>query len=177
MSDIFDPSPVPSLAAVVEAHYDELRAYALRKVGCPAMAADIVQDTWLRAAVGAPAEPVQNPRAYLYRVAGNIAVDRLRQAQVQSRLMAAGPPPEDVPAADPTADRVVAGREEYAILRNAVSELPARCRVVFLLYRGHGLSMREVAETLGIAPKTVENHIAKAMLHCRSRLRKAGRDV
>ena len=37
--------------------------------------------------------------------------------------------------------------------------------------------MREIASTLEITEKTVEKHIAKAMLHCRKRLREAGRQV
>jgi RNA polymerase sigma factor (sigma-70 family) len=166
-----------SLAVAVEAHYDELKAFVLRKVGCPAMAADIVQDIWLRAAAAQPAEPVHNPRAYLYRVAGNLAVDRLRAETAQGQHVRAGGVPESVPSPSPAADLVVQSRQEFGILRDAIGELPERCRTVFLLYRGHGLSMRQVAATLGISEKTVEKHIGKAMVHCRNRLRAAGRRV
>jgi RNA polymerase sigma factor (sigma-70 family) len=171
-----DGSGPPSLTLAVEAHYDELKAFVLHKVGCPTMAADIVQDVWLRAAAQS-VEPVRNPRAYLYRVAGNLAVDRLRAETAHARHVRGGGLPESVPSLSPPADRIVQARQEFDILRAAVRELPARCRAVFLLYRGHGLTMRQVAARLGISEKTVEKHIAKAMVHCRNRLRAAGRRV
>lgn len=167
----------PPLAALVEAHYDELKAFVHAQVGCPAIAADIVQDIWLRVATAQPREPVRNPRAYLYRVAGNLAIDRLRQEQARGRHVVTGDLPEAVASPAPGAERVVAAREEISILRAAVDGLPDKCRTVFLLYRGHGLSMRQIAARLGITEKTVEKHIAKAMLHCRNRLREAGHRI
>jgi RNA polymerase sigma factor (sigma-70 family) len=167
----------PSLAAVVAAHHDELTAFLRRKVGCPAMAADIVQDMWVRLAVSEPSEPIRDARAFLYRVAGNLAIDRLRREQTHTRHIVAGRLPEKVASVAPSAFHVVAAQQEFRLLQEAVRELPEKCRAVFLLYRGHGLSMREIAVRLGIAEKTVENHIAKAMRHCRMRLRAAGGDV
>lgn len=166
-----------SLSAVVEAHYEELRAFVLLKVGCPAMAADVVQETWLKVAVQEPAEPVQNARAYLYRVAGNLAIDRLRQETSRARHMVQGPLPEGVPSAAPGADQILSGRQEFDILSAAIRELPEKCRAVFLLYRAEGYTMRQIAIRLGISEKTVEKHVAKAMLHCRARLRASGRQV
>ena len=110
-------------------------------------------------------------------MAGNLAVDRLRQERVRGRHLTAGELPDTVPDAWPAADQVVAARQELDILRQAVGDLPDKCRTVFVLYRGRGLTMRQVAERLGISEKTVEKHIAKAMLHCRGRLRLAGRRV
>jgi RNA polymerase sigma-70 factor (ECF subfamily) len=37
--------------------------------------------------------------------------------------------------------------------------------------------MRQIAERLGLSEKTVENQIARAMVHCRQRLQDAGRDI
>jgi len=168
--------PNPVLAAV-ETYYGELTAFVRRKVRCHALAADIVQETWLKVAALDPGETVDNPRAYLYRVAGNLATDRLRQDRARSRHMVPGAPPEDVPSREPPADAVVQGREEIDILQAALRDLPDVHRRAFLLYKGQGLSMKEVAATLGLSPRTVEKHIAKAMVHCRRRLREAGRET
>ena len=78
---------------------------------------------------------------------------------------------------EPGPDAVVGAREELAILAEAVRELPEKCRIVFLLYRGQGLTMREIAARLQISEKTVEKHIARAMVHCRARLQAARRQV
>lgn len=164
-----DTPPDRPLAAALASHYEEIKAFILRKVGCADLAADVTQDAWVKMATTPPGEPVDNPRAYLYRVAGNLASDRLRQAALRARLNA-DVPPEGDGAAGLTPERVAAGRQEYAVLLAAVEELPEKCRAAFLLYRGRGLSMREVAEALDISPKTVEKHVARAMLHCRARL-------
>jgi len=167
----------PVLLAV-EAHYQELMAFVRRRVGCPALAADILQETWLKVAALDPAQAaVENPRAYLYRVAGSLAVDRLRQDRVRMRYVSHEPAPSDVPSLEPPADEVVQGREEIALLEAALRELPETCRSAFLLYKGHGLSMKEVGARLGLSPRTVEKHIARAIGHCRRRLREAGRSV
>jgi RNA polymerase sigma factor (sigma-70 family) len=169
MSSRTDPCADRPLAVALAKHYEEIKAFILRKVGCAELAADVTQDAWVKMATATPGEPIDNPRAYLYRVAGNLAVDRLRQTALRARLDA-DVAPEGAAATGLTPERVAAGRQEYAVLLAAVEELPEKCRAAFLLYRGRGMSMREVAETLDISPKTVEKHVARAMLHCRARL-------
>lgn len=44
-----------------------------------------------------------------------------------------------------------------------VGALPQRCKQAFQLSREQGLSYREIAEQLAIKPKTVENHIGRAL--------------
>ena len=175
-----------SLAQAVEAYYEELRRFAQLRTGSHTLAEDVVQETWLRANAAIGAMP-RNPRAYLYRMAANVAVDHIRRARTQQRLEGRAGGPErtlgygealrEIPSAEPAADEVAASRQELAILFDAIRELPEKCRRVFLLYRGEGMKMREVAARLDISERTVENHIARAMLHCRRRLRAAGRKV
>jgi len=166
----------PSLAHAVEAYYDELRRFVLRRTRSPALADDILQDTWIRASTTDAAMP-DNPRAYIYRMAGNLAVDHLRRLGAPADAAPGDIPAEQIACPQPAPDMVVAGRQELAILAEAVRQLPEKCRLVFLLYRGRGLTMRQIAARQGITEKAVEKHIARAMVHCRRRLREAGRDV
>ena len=57
-------------------------------------------------------------------------------------------------------ESVIPGTDE---LRKAIDQLPAKCKLVFKLHRFEGLTMSEISEYLGISPKTVENHLARAM--------------
>jgi RNA polymerase sigma-70 factor (ECF subfamily) len=77
----------------------------------------------------------------------------------------------------PLQDAVVQGRQELALLHRTIDELPPKCRVVFLLSREHGLTMKEIAARLGISEKTVEKHILRAMTQCRQALHAVGRPV
>jgi RNA polymerase sigma-70 factor (ECF subfamily) len=166
---------IGTLAEAVEAHYEELKAFVLRRTGSPVLTADILQEIWLRAAKARPEAPILNRRAYLYRVAERVTADHLRRDRVESRRWAGDAASVHLVDPSPGPEQTAAAREEFAVLCAAVDELPRKCREAFLLYRGRGLSMREVARALGVSQKTVEKHIAKAMLHCRRRLQEAGR--
>ena len=67
--------------------------------------------------------------------------------------------------------------ERDARLWKAIDSLPERCREVFLLSKRDGLSNAEIAEELGISPKTVENQMTKAFSRLRGLLeeRRRGR--
>ncbi|CAA0119529.1 RNA polymerase sigma factor [Zhongshania aliphaticivorans] len=178
------PSPTfTSLTQAVEAYYEELRQFVRKRTGSSSMAEDVVQETWIRANSASVPMP-DNPRAYLYRMAGNLAVDQLRRQQSQLPKPVESGDADDtentlfeLPCLAPSPEEIAASQREFAVLHEAVRELPDKCREVFLLYRGHGLTMREIAKRLAISDKTVEKHIARAMVHCRQRLRDAGRDV
>ena len=58
-----------------------------------------------------------------------------------------------------------------ADLEKAVLQLPEKCRLVFKLSRERGLSTPEIARHLQISPKTVENHLTKALLRLRKALK------
>lgn len=165
-------STFQSLAHAVEVYYDELRRFLLNRTGSAALADDVIQEAWIRARTARVGMP-DNPRAYLYQLVGNLALDHVRrdgrQADAVRRLL-----PEQMVRADPAADSVVAAQETLAVLAKATAELPERCRQVFELYRVQGLTMREIAARLGTSEKTVEKQIAQGMLHCRRKLREAG---
>ena len=53
--------------------------------------------------------------------------------------------------------------ELKAKIDNAIDSLPERCREVFVLSRFEKMSHKEIAESMAISPKTVENQITKAL--------------
>lgn len=158
------------LLAAIESHYGELTALVRRKVNCPALAADIVQGIYVQLASGRAPVSVENPRAFLYRVAGNLAIDHLRREQTRAKYVTAEPLPEEIPDAQPSADAVIHTRQRLALLARAVDELPPRCRQVFVLRKFEGLDQTEIAQALGISRNMVEKHLRKALLHCAMRL-------
>jgi len=159
-----------NLITAFEAHYEELMVFVRRRVRCPAMAADIVQETYVRAVTAKTPAPVDNPRAFLYRVAGNLAIDHLRREQRRQAIMADGVDAEFVADGQPGAERAVAARQDIDHLRRIVDDLPPKCREVFVLRRFDGLDQAEIAARLGISRNMVEKHLRKALLHCAARL-------
>lgn len=172
-----DNTPFRSLAKAVEEYYDELKAFVKKRTGSIVIAEDTIQETWLRAQ-SSDVQP-NNPRAYLYRMASNLATDSIRAQTSRNtheveELSESGDELEYVKDESATPLHMAATQQEFERLSAAVNELPDRCKEVFILYRGYGLTMREIGEKLEISEKTVEKHIARAMLHCRKKLTEQG---
>ncbi len=60
-------------------------------------------------------------------------------------------------------ERRLSGREDIERLMQALSQLPAKCRVAFELRKFDGLSQREIALRMNLSESTVEKHLAKAL--------------
>src|SRR5262245_20319082 len=158
------------LVSAIEQSYDELLGFVSARVGCRATAADIVQETYLRVAAVETPDAVANPRAFVYAVAGNLAVDHLRQKQARRKYVVDEAVPERAQASAPSPEAEFEGEERLACLMQAVEDLPPRCREVFVLRRFENLSQAEIAERLGISRNMVEKHMRRALLHCMQRL-------
>jgi len=139
-----------------------------RIVLCHETAQDIVQESFIVLTRTAAEETVGQPRAFLHRTATNLAFDHLRHSKVVERHAEIAIHAEQ--DEHPSSETEVSEAQWRELLRQTVSELPPRCREAFLLHKIHGLSYREVGETLGISPSAVEKHIIKGLMHCRTRL-------
>lgn len=165
------------LAALLAAHRAELHRFLLARTGNPAEADDLLHDMWIRLA-DVPSGPIANGRAYLYRVANNMVLDKVRERARRSARDRAwhgvqyGQTEAGQDAADLRADaeRTLIEREETAQLASAIANLPEGARRAFRLHKIDGLSHAEVAARLGISRSGVEKHIALAMRHLRRAL-------
>lgn len=158
------------LESVVIQHYQELIRYLNRTLGDRQAAADLAQESFLRLLERKTMDVIEQPRAFLFRTAINLSVDRHRRALVRAAepLESLGHDELD-DACDPQAQASQA--QQLGLLTRALDELPAVCRQAFLLRKMEGCSHAEIAERMGISRDMVEKHIVNAMKHCRMRLR------
>lgn len=156
-------SPMDAFSALFIESQDALRRYVRRLVRSKTMAEDIVQESFARTIE--QKEHVHTPRAFLFSIARNLAFDVRRQSQSrQLRLDELGDfntAGVVLPGGSPEA--ALLGTERSQLLKEAVSRLPPQCRAVFVLRAFHGCSHKEIAQRLDISPKTVENHLARAV--------------
>lgn len=150
--------------------WPEIARYAGRLVGAPAAGEDIAQQTFLRVWEGRSRwKAGGSPRAYVYRVARNIALNERRRLRIRRRWgerflhLADSPGPR-------TPEQVREGREVAAAVAAALAGLPPRRREVFELVRFHSLSYREVAVIMRISSQTVANQMSAALRSLRDSL-------
>ncbi|RPE76945.1 RNA polymerase sigma factor [Vulcaniibacterium tengchongense] len=138
-------------------------------------AKDAAQETLVRL-MRYRAQPPEQLRALMYRIALNVLNDRGRRDS--SRQSAAHVSLDEdfhgLPSPEPSHDQRIAHEQELALVRAAILQLPARCRQVYLLNRIEGLSYSEIARHCGISVKAVEKHIGKALGLLRQRLKQGG---
>jgi RNA polymerase sigma factor (sigma-70 family) len=151
----------------VQPHESRLRAYLRRRFPTITDIDDIVQETYARLFRERRAGRVFEARAYLFPVARNVAFDTFRR----SRTIAVGGLGEidrlGVLEERPDAAEAASRHQEIELLREAVAQLPERCREVFALRRLHGLGHREIAHQLGISENTVDAQLCNAIFRCR----------
>ena len=169
------------LAALLEAERRSLLRFLAARSGDAGEAEDLLQELWLKASLTA-AGPVANGRAYLFRMANNLVLDRARarrRAMRRDREWIGHDEPatgaiELRPDPAPSAEAGLIDAEEAQMVRRAVAALPEGARRALLLYRFEGHGQGEIAAIMGISRSGVEKHLALAMKHLRASLKDCG---
>lgn len=159
------------LISSFQEHYDDLLRFLSRRLGDLERAADVAQDTYVRlAATADPGPDLRDARAFVFRVAGNLAIDALRRDGRLAALEAAPEAAEVVADPTPTAEAQFLARERLGQLDHALGQLPANARLALLYNRVDGLTHAAIARRLGVSESMVAKYIAQALRHCRDRL-------
>ncbi|MCC0807420.1 RNA polymerase sigma factor [Methylobacterium sp. W2] len=162
-----------SMDALHRSQGAKLQRFLLRLLGNSADAADAHQETYLRMLAALSRTSVENPSAFLFQVANNVALRMRNRQRLEGTLFQSVSDAEMSEIVDGYAlpERQVMARQELRRLAAAIDALPPRCREVFLLARIDGHSNGEVAARLGISRNMVEKHLIKALLQCRRHCR------
>jgi RNA polymerase sigma-70 factor (ECF subfamily) len=144
--------------------------YLYRLVGDAALAEDLTQETFARAWQAAPRLPhLDNPRAWLYRIATNLARDQHRRDRRLTWLpIREGGEEAALPGPDEAADPLEGERVRQALLRLAPDQ-----RVPLVLYVCEEFSTAEIAATLSISRDAVKQRLVRARERLRLLLQEA----
>lgn len=135
---------------------------------------DVVQESYLRMWKVRAAQPIHSAKAFLFRVARNIALDRIRHHQASPIDNVSHLEGLSVLEDKPNAAEDVSRRERIRLLADAIADLPTRCRETFILHKIKGLSRKEVAAQLRLSDRTVGVQTERACKRCAEYLRKRG---
>ena len=150
-------------------HANEISAFIRKRGSNEQDVEDIVQESFIRLAQYPQAETIQNPRAFLFKTAANIAVDFHRHCNL--RLLHAEPDADVDLIADTnlSPDRYWEAQETLDQFNQWLEELPELHRHAFILYSIEGCTFAEIAVRLSISPSSGERYAKSAMLHISKR--------
>lgn len=159
---------IGELAASAEAFADSFRLHRpalLRfltgRLGCRSTAEDLAQEAYLR--FFGSTDPIRSPKALLFQIAGNLAVDHARVQNRRAEILREAHDILWVETDEITPERDTSARQEMARITAAIETLAPIARRIFHLTYYEGLSQQEAARALGVSRTTVKKHMRRVM--------------
>ena len=152
------------------AHSGRLFSLAVRMLGNPADAEDLLQEIFLSA--HRKLDSYRGEAAlgtWLYRLAMNQILDHVRSRAARTGQLTDGLDDASL-LADASGHRLADRAIDRIDLERALLELPDGCRAAFVLHDVEGLEHKEIAQVLGIAEGTSKSQVHKARLRLRGLL-------
>ena len=177
------PAPQRSEAGGLERNSEAATTYPadrglwrglIRRIGAVTSSSDpedLLNSAFIKLQEYSARADVQNPKAFLFRTAVNLAHDERRQRRGKVHVEHTDPSVGDISDDRPLQDEVFEARERLARVQAALGALHPRTREIFLLHRVDKLKYREIADQLGITVSAVEKHVAKAVLFLAKRMK------
>ncbi|HZM85186.1 MAG TPA: RNA polymerase sigma factor [Blastocatellia bacterium] len=159
--------PLP-FEAIMQRHEREIMRYLLRVLSNPEDAADLFQETWLRAYRAYPRlEPESDVRPWLYAIASNLCRNRARDGARRSRVIV--PDTEESTAANAIGS--LHENEGYAAvhIRQMISDLPTKQRQALHLRYFAGLDYAEMATAMDCSEESARANVSQAMKKLKAR--------
>ena len=158
------------LAKLFESHNQALVRYLAAILGSPDDAGEVAQEAYARLLRLDCSETVSHLRAYLFKTARNIAIDRLRTRTRQSKLLKLVDTHEGEPLSVDDPENAVVAMEMITDLKSIVRELPPKCQTAFILYKFRNRSYAEIAVKMDLTESMIRKYVQRALVHCHQRL-------
>lgn len=164
-----EPERAQRIADLFQQHNRDLVRFLRAKLSDDGEANEVAQESYVRLLQLQDTQAIGFLRAYLFRIAANLATDRLRMRRVTPRAENADESLESIcDSIEP--ERSALGQEQLDLLFTCLEELPPKCRQAFVMHRLYRLTSQDIAAQLGISTRMVRKHIERALIYCRFRL-------
>lgn len=146
---------------VFDRYFDSVRNYVFYRCGDTELATDIAQDAFIKIwEKNLPFDLKQN-KGLLYKIAGDLFVSHFRRQKLARRYERE----ISLDLISEETSNLIQYRELKRIYEKALSRLPEKQRIVFLMSRQEGLKYTEIAERLGLSVKAVEKRMNLALTY------------
>ncbi len=163
-----------ALAPLMERHGQRVYRIALSYLRDPDEAKDAVQETFVKAMLHAARwDTTSAVGPWLMKIAVNHSIDVYRRGKRRGARIQSwddGMPEERFPGNQPSPESAARGRQIGERIAQALKTLPDAHRAVFTLRHYDGMSLEEIAATLGLSLGTVKSSLHRAVRRLRERL-------
>ncbi|WP_293852772.1 RNA polymerase sigma factor [Steroidobacter sp.] len=167
MSGATSPAYYAMVRQLFREHNRALINFLLTRLPSEQEALDVAQEAYVKLLQLDHPDTVGFLRGYLFRIAANLSIDRLRHRRISEKVSTEMLDKlSDIEALDLQAIT----QEEFDIVCDALNELPARHKEAFVRHVIEGYSTSEIARELAVDERTVRKFVARGLLHCRQRL-------
>jgi len=128
---------------------------AMRILGCPCRAEDVVHDAYLKLCQERCHDALRCEASYISRVVRNLALDSYRRQQLEKRLFIGDVAEQETPPDTNSPDRIAMAQEQATCVRDAMRRLPSRTRDAVVQYYFEDQTQKRIAERLGISATMV----------------------
>lgn len=162
-------APQPeSVEQLFREHNEALIRFLLARLRSQQEAREVAQEAYVRLLSLDKPGAISYLRAFLFRTAANIAVDRMRRDELSVRAKRS--PFFNELADGRTPERQVVAAETLEKLERLLSGMSAKCRQAFMMRRFEGKDVGSIAQDLRISKRMVRTYVAQALLKCRAHL-------
>lgn len=150
---------IEAFEMLYERHRAPLYRYLARLAGDPATANDLYQASWEKVIRARRSYKPNAPfRAWLYRIAHNVAMDHFRRQRPVSDAV-----PESLAADDPEPADSINREMQKQDLHAAIQSLPPEQKDSLLLKLESGLDLQGIASVTGVNPETAKSRLRYAV--------------
>ena len=160
--------PLSAVTAAFLDNYDFLKRFLARFMSDRSDIEDVAQETYLRAYIAEQRKEIEQPKAFLFRIAKNVALTKLTRKSEKITDYIEECDASVVIECGAAADSEAEAQESLGLYCDAVAALPEKCRQVFLLRKVHGLAHKEIAERMSLSVSSVEKYLLKGVLACKA---------
>ncbi|MBB3225654.1 RNA polymerase sigma-70 factor (ECF subfamily) [Luteibacter sp. Sphag1AF] len=181
--DPFEPDDDPSgghdlpddraqrIARLFDEHNGALIAFLTCRLNSRADAQEVAQEVYVRMLSMDRGIRIESPKALMFRIAANLAVDGLRKQQVRQHA------PADAEADDwtvaPVPEQHTDAMNQWAVVEEALRELPPKTSRAFVMHMIQGQAFDAVARSMNLSERMVRYHVSHALAYCRARCNRA----
>lgn len=152
------------LGSIAASHGRQLMRFFLSRVPEPSEAQDLVQEVYLRMLKLGRPDLIRSPKAYLYRIAANIAREHwLKRTALPPHIAFQEGPDMAASAADTTLET----RQRLEQLATILGELSPKVRAALIWAHRDGHTYEEISTRLSVPKNRVKKYLARALAHCR----------